>query len=72
MARNSEIKSLSNIWRMGQVSDTKFGVNVFDKRLMLQNPRFIAFTVSEPLPENGRESNDTPTHNKVNIFFSWV
>ena len=37
---------------LGQVTDTKFGTNVSNKRYsMLQNPRVTAFAVSELLRE---------------------
>ena len=44
---------LSNIWRLGQVRDTKSDTNVSNKILqMLKNARVTAFTVSEFLREN--------------------
>ena len=50
---NTPVCVLANIWRMGQVSDTKFCLNVSNKNLLYAaNVRFIAFTVSELLKEN--------------------
>ena len=49
------LKCLPNIWKLGQVWDTKFGTNVTNKikyYWMLQNARVTAFTVSKLLREN--------------------
>ena len=58
LTRNSEIGNtpvwiLPNIWRLGWVSDTKFGTNFSNKMLLnATNARITAFTVSELLREN--------------------
>ena len=51
---NTPIWVLPNIWRLGQVSDTKFGMNVSYKKSywILQNAGITAFTISELLREN--------------------
>ena len=57
----------SNIWRLGRVRDTQFGINVSDKKLpnatKYQMYRFTASTVSELLKENKHGSKKTPTSN---------
>ena len=50
LTRNPEIENspgwiLPNIWRLGQIRNTKFGTNVSNKMLwMMQNVRVTAFT----------------------------
>ena len=45
-----------NIWRLGLVRDTKFGMNVSNKILLnTANARVTAFTVSKLLRENQQE-----------------
>ena len=49
---NTSVSVLPNIWRLGQVKDTKFVTNVsfvIKCYWMMQNSRVIAFTVSEVL-----------------------
>ena len=59
--RNTTIWVLSNIWRPGQVRDTKFGTNILIKRnWMLQNARVTAFIVPELLRENQQRSMKLP------------
>ena len=51
--RNTPVCVLSNIWRLGQVRDTKFGTDVPNE--MLLNPvytKVTAFTISELLRKN--------------------
>ena len=50
---NTTILVLLNIWRLGQVGDTKLSTNILIKCYsMLQNDRVRAITVSELLREN--------------------
>ena len=48
------LRVLPNIWRLGQVSDSKFGTNVSNEMLLntAKNARVTTFTVSELLMEN--------------------
>ena len=62
LTRNPEIGNtpvwvLPNIWRIGQVRQTKFGTNVSYK--ILQNFRVTAFTVFELLRENQQDGEVT-------------
>ena len=53
---NTPIWVLPNIWRIGQVRDTKFEANVSNiSHRMLQNANVTAFTISELLRENQQE-----------------
>ena len=50
--RNTPVRGLPNIWRLGQVRDTKFGTNVSNKMLLnAAKARVTAFTISELLRE---------------------
>ena len=58
LTRNPEIGNtlvwvLPNIWKLGQVSDTKLGTQVSNE--MLLNVRVTALTISELLRENQHE-----------------
>ena len=46
----THVSVFPNIWRLGQVRDTKFGMSPM--KYMLQNVRVTAFTISELLREN--------------------
>ena len=75
---------MSNIWRLGQVGDTKFGTNVYNE--MLLNPAksygysFYSLWVYELLRENQRKDRTEVTEEKwisiisiyLFIFFFFV
>ena len=72
------LRVLPNIWRLGQVSDSKFGRNVSNKVLLntAKNARVTTFTVSELLMENQQGGlNYTPpappahthTHTQIRV-----
>ena len=52
LTRNPEIWILPNIWRLGQVMDTKFDANVSDRMLPNAASSVKAFTLFELLKEN--------------------
>ena len=53
IGKNLSCLVLPNIWRLGQVKDTKFDANVSNKSCcLLQNAQVTAFTISELLREN--------------------
>ena len=74
---NTPVGILPNIWRLGQVRDTKFGTNVFNKKLLnaakFQGYSFCRFWVIKrkqtgskiappPLPPNTQTHTHTHTH----------
>ena len=59
---NTPAGVLPNIWRLGQVRDTKFGMNV---SRMLQNVRVTAFTFTVLLLQGGKIT-PSPTQIRVN------
>ena len=63
--RNNPIWVLPNIWRMGQVMDTKFGMNVSNRIIecywMLQNARVTTLTIFELLRENQLQGLKLPS-----------
>ena len=77
LTRNPEIGNnpvwiLPNIWRLGQVMDTKFGANVSDRMLPNAASSVTAFTFFELLKENhlggGGLTPLSPTQIRVNSF----
>ena len=65
LTRNPEIGNTpfwvsSNIWRLGQVMDTKFSKNPSNEKLLNATKcQFTAFTVSELLKENHQGGKNT-------------
>ena len=52
---NTPVWVLPNIWWLEQVRNTKFGMDVYNKMLLMQqNARVTAFTISESLREKNR------------------
>ena len=49
---NTPVWVLPNIWRLGRVRDTKFGMNISNEYWILENTRVTSFAVSELLREN--------------------
>ena len=71
MTRNSEIGSipawvLANIWRLGEVKDTKFGMNVFNEMLLnaakYQGYNFYCFWVIKGKPTGAGLGGIRPSH----------
>ena len=57
---NTPVWVLSNIWRLGQVGDTKFGMNIFNKKLLdaAKCQVYSLITISELLRKDGRGSSE--------------
>ena len=71
LTRNPEIGNtpvwvLPNIWRLGQVMDTKFGTNVSNRMLLnaakCQGYSFYRFWVIKGIPKRGGRGGDKITH----------
>ena len=72
---NTPIWALPNIWRLGWLTDTKFGMN-FSNRILLKAAKlkgysFYCFWVIKGQSTGGGggggKINPTPTHNRVNM-----
>ena len=64
--RNTPVSFLPNIWRQGQVRDTKFGTNVFNEMLLnAAKCQACSFTISELLRKNQQEEGCKITRSKI-------
>ena len=63
---NTRVWVLFNIWRLGQVKDTKFGTNICNRMLLnaakFQGYSFYRFWVIKEKPTGGEEGKITPPH----------
>ena len=63
---NTSVLVLPNIWRLGQVMDTKFGMNVFNRMLLnaakFQGYSSYRFLVIKRKSTEGGGGKITPTH----------
>ena len=71
---NTSVWVLTNIWRLGQVRDTKFGTNAFNKMLpntaKCQGYSFYGFRVIKGKPIEGVKIPLPPTQISVNSTVS--
>ena len=68
---NTPVWALPNIWRLGQVMDTKFGTNVSNKLLLnatkFQGYSFYRFWVIEGKPTAGKITPPPPPTTQVRV-----
>ena len=70
---NTPVQVLPNIWRLGRVTDTKFGTDAPNEMLLnaakCQNYSFYCFRVSKGKPTGRLELPSSPTQIRVKLFF---
>ena len=70
---NTPVRVLPNIWRLGRVTDTKFGTDAPNEMLLnaakCQNCSFYCFRVIKGKPAGRVKLPSSPTQIRVKLFF---